>query len=59
MTEKLRPISQNDKALDQAVSILIPYVEGYPIVALPLSQKPDSTSELLTTIIWKCLKQSL
>lgn len=59
MTEKLRPLSDSDDALAQAVSILIPYVEGYPMVALSIPKGLDSTSELLKTVIWKCLRQSL
>lgn len=59
MTEKLRPISHNDDTLAQAVSILVPYVEGYPIVALSLPIELRSTSELLKMVIWKCLRQGL
>ncbi|WED24736.1 TetR/AcrR family transcriptional regulator [Vibrio sp. JC009] len=59
MTEKLRPISDNDEALAQAVSLLIPYIEGYPIVALSIPKGLNSTSELLKVVIWKCLKQNL
>ncbi|MGL6259835.1 TetR/AcrR family transcriptional regulator [Vibrio sp. WXL210] len=59
MTEKLRPLADNDEALAQAVSILIPYVEGYSIVALSLPNGIDSTSERLKVIIWRCLRQEL
>jgi AcrR family transcriptional regulator len=59
MVEKLRPLSDNDEALAQAVSLLIPYIEGYPIVALSIPKELESTTELLKVVIWKCLKQNL
>lgn len=59
MLEKLRPLSVNEKALSQAVSILIPFIEGYSVVGLALPENLDSTNKLLKTWIWKCLKENL
>uniref|UniRef100_UPI003D0B7107 TetR/AcrR family transcriptional regulator n=1 Tax=Vibrio sp. TaxID=678 RepID=UPI003D0B7107 len=57
IAEKFRPVAVSEKALSQAISIFIPYVEGYSVTASALPNKLDSNSFLIKTVIWKCLKE--
>lgn len=56
VSDKLQPISSSEKGLSQAVSVFVPYVEGYSITAASLSEGLDSTCKLLSTIMCQCLK---
>lgn len=47
MKGKLEPLAKNERSLSQAVSILIPFVEGYSVTAKSL---PDGLSSMSTTI---------
>ncbi len=48
---KLRPISTSPVALSSAVSVIIPFVEGYSITAHSLPRNFDAVTELLTSIV--------
>ena len=51
LTEKLRPASPSPKALSSAVSVIIPFVEGYSITAHSLPKDFDAVTELLTSTV--------
>ncbi len=59
MGEKLRSLAVSDRALSQAISVFIPYTEGYSVTAKALPEDLDAMSATLKTILWKCLRQSL
>ena len=48
---KLRPISTSPVALSSAVSVIIPFVEGYSITAHSLPRNFDAVAELLTSTV--------
>lgn len=45
----LRPASKSEQGLSQAVSIIIPFVEGYSITALAMPNNIDEVTKNLTT----------
>ncbi|GAM70689.1 transcriptional regulator [Vibrio sp. JCM 19236] len=58
MQDKLSPLAKNDMCLSQAVSVLIPFVEGYSITAKALPRELDSMIELLQSTLLRTLKGS-
>ncbi len=48
LSEKLRPAAKTEKHLSEAVSILIPFVEGYSITALAMPEKIGNITKILT-----------
>lgn len=47
---KLHPLAESDEKLSQAVSILIPFVEGYSVTAKSLPSELETVVELLEEI---------
>lgn len=57
LSELLRPVSNSDKGLSLAVSIIIPYVEGYSVTALSMPEDIDSITEQLAGVITALLTE--
>ncbi|MDK9735995.1 TetR/AcrR family transcriptional regulator [Vibrio sp. D404a] len=55
MAENLRPIALNDDCLKQALSILIPFVEGYSITARALPNGLVPTVDVLENVLLQSL----
>ncbi len=58
LTEKLRPISTNENALSDAVSVIIPFVEGYSITALSVPRDINQVTDILTDIVLDLLTKN-
>lgn len=58
LSEKLQPVAANDKALEKATSVIIPFVEGYTITAPALSKDIHEVNEMLTDIVCGLLVES-
>lgn len=56
MTVKLSPLGESQEKLAHAVSILIPFVEGYSITAKSLPSELETMIELLDGVIRTALK---
>lgn len=59
MSEKLQPLAVDEQALSQAVSLFIPYAEGYSVTAKSLPEGLNSMSSVLKNLLWKCLQKEL
>ncbi len=57
LSEKLRPISASPEALSSAVSVIIPFVEGYSITAHSLPKNIDGVTELLTSTVMSLINK--
>ncbi|TMP45545.1 MULTISPECIES: TetR/AcrR family transcriptional regulator [unclassified Pseudoalteromonas] len=55
LADKLRPISHSDSNVSRAVSIFIPFVEGYSITAQAMPERIDSISKIMTEVILNLL----
>ena len=55
LADKLRPISHSDSNVSRAVSIFIPFVEGYSITAHAMPERIDSISKIMTEVILNLL----
>ncbi|MCV6612039.1 MAG: TetR/AcrR family transcriptional regulator [Amphritea sp.] len=51
LADKLEPVASGPEALNRAVSIIIPYVEGYTITARSLPMDIDEVNAMLTTAV--------
>nr|WP_237342993.1 MULTISPECIES: TetR/AcrR family transcriptional regulator [Xanthobacteraceae]P22645.1 RecName: Full=Uncharacterized HTH-type transcriptional regulator in dhlA 5'region [Xanthobacter autotrophicus]AAA88690.1 unknown protein [Xanthobacter autotrophicus]ANC67841.1 TetR family transcriptional regulator [Ancylobacter novellus]ANC67906.1 TetR family transcriptional regulator [Xanthobacter autotrophicus]ANC67931.1 TetR family transcriptional regulator [Xanthobacter flavus] len=58
MAEKLAPLASSEKALAVAVSLVIPYVEGYSVTAIAMPESIDTISETLTNVVLEQLRIS-
>lgn len=59
LTSKLLPVAKDDKSAKEAVSILIPYIEGYTVSAAAMPEDVQRITELLTTISMRILKAEM
>ncbi|BDX08149.1 hypothetical protein MACH26_36700 [Planctobacterium marinum] len=50
LSNLLKPAAKSDKSLSIAVSLLIPYVEGYSITAKTMPEDINSVTQILTQI---------
>ncbi len=55
LSEKLLPVSISPKAASSAVSVIIPFVEGYSITAPSLPRDFDDVTEMLTNTVMSLL----
>lgn len=51
LSVKLEQVASSQEALQKAVSIIVPYVEGYSITAKSLPNNIDEINEMLTAIV--------
>ena len=51
VAEKLQPVAASPQAISNAVSVIIPFVEGYTITAASLPRSFEDISEQLTNIV--------
>ena len=58
LSDKLRNASVSEKAVLTAVSVIIPFVEGYSITALSLPRNIDGMTDLLTIFVLDTLTES-
>ena len=58
LSEKLRSASASEEAVSTAVSVIIPFVEGYTITAASLPKKIGDITELLTDIVMNLLAEN-
>ncbi|MBC7003597.1 TetR/AcrR family transcriptional regulator [Photobacterium sp. BZF1] len=59
LSDKLKHLAVDESSLGKAVSIFIPYVEGYSITAKSLPQDFEVMSAVLSDVIWKCLRREM
>lgn len=59
LADKLRPLAADESALTKAVSILLPYVEGYSVTAPSLPETLETMNTLVEKILWQCLQGEL
>ncbi|MES9993997.1 MAG: TetR/AcrR family transcriptional regulator [Candidatus Thiodiazotropha sp.] len=57
LADKLRPLATNENTLSEAVSIIIPYVEGYSITALSMPKDINQVADILTDTVLGLLKR--
>ena len=57
LKDQLRPLARNDEALDEAVSLLIPLVEGYTITCPSLPCEIDRMTHLTTELLLSALTE--
>jgi AcrR family transcriptional regulator len=57
LMDKLQPVAKSDHAASDAVSIIIPYIEGYSITAEAMPQTLEQITELLTSICCQLLNE--
>ena len=51
VAQKLQPVANSPEAVSNAVSVIIPFVEGYTITAPSLAKSFEETTEQLTNIV--------
>ena len=59
LSNKLRYLAVDESSLSKAVSIFIPYVEGYSITAKSLPQDFETMNTVLSDVMWKCLQREM
>ena len=59
LSDKLKHLAVDESSLGKAVSIFIPYVEGYSITAKSLPQDFEVMSAVLSDVMWKCLQREM
>ncbi|MBE1299259.1 MAG: hypothetical protein GJ680_05060 [Alteromonadaceae bacterium] len=55
LCDKLKLVSKTEKGLSRAVSLFIPFVEGYSIAALAMPERIDVVAKDLTDALWGLL----
>lgn len=58
LARNLEPAASNPAAVDKAVSLIIPYVEGYTITAKSLPIDIEEANEMLVSIVMNVLSSS-
>lgn len=56
-SEKLRPVANSEEGLSKAVSMLLPFVEGYSITALSMPENIESVTNILHRLITNLLQE--
>lgn len=51
LSQKLEPVASSPESLNKAVSIIIPFVEGYSITAKTLPNNIDEVNDMLTALV--------
>lgn len=59
LSGKLRPVAASEEGLSKAVSLIIPFTEGYSITALAMPEDIKSTTEMLLSTVMKLLSQPI
>ena len=51
LSEKLRPVARSEQGLSKALSIFVPYAEGYSIAAPAMPEDIDSVIAILAPLM--------
>jgi len=51
LSDKFRPVAKSEKGLAKAVSVIIPFSEGYSITALAMPEDIDSITSILLSLV--------
>jgi len=57
LSDKFRPVAKSEKGLAKAVSMIIPFSEGYSITALAMPEDIDSITSILLSLVVSLLQE--
>ena len=57
LSDKLRPVAQSEQGLAKAVSVIIPFSEGYSITALAMPEDINSITSILQSLVVNLLQE--
>ena len=58
MSELLHPAANSEQGLSKAVSMIIPFIEGYSVTALAMPEDIDTVNDTLCLFINNLLNES-